>query len=107
MVNRNVGSGTRVLLDRLLDGAKPDGFTNQAKSHHAVAAAVAQGRADWGMTLDVLASANGLGFVFVQDERFDVAVPAARWDRPAVAELRRLLADETTRAELRRLGLVV
>jgi putative molybdopterin biosynthesis protein len=106
MVNRNVGSGTRVLLDRLLDGAKPDGWTNQAKSHHAVAAAVAQGRADWGMTLDVLASANGLGFVFVQDERFDLAVPATRWDRPAVAELRRLLADEATRAELRRLGLV-
>jgi putative molybdopterin biosynthesis protein len=106
MVNRNVGSGTRVLLDRLLDGVKPDGWTNQAKSHYAVAAAVAQGRADWGMTLDVLASANGLGFVFVQDERFDLAVPAARWDRPAVAELRRLLADEAARAELRRLGLV-
>jgi putative molybdopterin biosynthesis protein len=106
MVNRNVGSGTRVLIDRLLAGAKPDGWTSQAKSHHAVAAAVAQGRADWGMTLDVLAAANGLGFVFVQDEFFDLAVPKARWDRPAVAELRRLLADESTRAALGGLGFV-
>ncbi len=106
MVNRNPGAGTRLLLDRALAGARPDGWTNQAKSHYAVAAAVAQGRADWGMTLDVLAAANGLGFVFVQDERFDLAIPESRWDRPAVAELRRLLADEATRDGLRRLGLV-
>jgi len=104
MVNRNPGAGTRVLLDQLLGGARPDGWTNQAKSHHAVAAAVAQGRADWGMTLDVLAAANGLGFVFVQEERFDFAVSEARWERSAVVELRRLLADASTRKELRRLG---
>src|SRR6185295_16625050 len=104
MVNRNPGAGTRVLLDGLLAGEKPDGWTNQAKSHHAVAAAVAQGRADWGMTLDVLASSNGLAFVFVQEERFDLAMPEARWDRPAVVELRRLLADAATRIALRGLG---
>jgi putative molybdopterin biosynthesis protein len=106
MVNRNPGAGTRALLDRALVGAKPDGWTNQAKSHHAVAAAVAQGRADWGMTLDVLAEANGLGFLFVQDERFDFAIPEPRWDRPAVAAFRRLLDDPDVRAELRSLGFV-
>ncbi len=58
------------------------------------------------MTLDVLADANGLGFLFVQAERFDLAIPEARWDRPAVAELRRLLADAATRDGFRRLGLV-
>jgi len=51
MVNRNPGSGTRVIIDRLLGGLRPDGYTNQPRTHHAVAAAVAQGRADWGITL--------------------------------------------------------
>lgn len=106
MVNRNPGSGTRVLLDRLLGDRRPPGHATQVRSHHAVAAAVAQGRADWGVTLDVLALGAGLEFVFLQDERFDLAVPASRWDRPAVAALRRLLADETTLEALCALGFV-
>jgi putative molybdopterin biosynthesis protein len=104
MVNRNPGSGTRVLLDRLLGGARPDGYANQPRTHHAVAAAIAQGRADWGMTLDAIAAAAGLGFLFVQDERYDLAVPDARRSRPAVAALLALLQDEDVRGRLRGLG---
>jgi len=106
MVNRNAGSGTRVLLDGLLGGAKPAGHVHQARSHHAVAAAVAQGRADWGMTLDVLAEAHGLGFVFVREEEYDLAVREAAWERPAVAVLREVLASEAGRDELRAAGFV-
>jgi putative molybdopterin biosynthesis protein len=51
MVNRNQGAGTRILIDRLLGDARPEGYWNQPRSHNAVAAAVAQGRADWGMTI--------------------------------------------------------
>ncbi len=40
MVNRNPGAGTRILIDRLLGEARPDGYWNQPKSHNAVAAAV-------------------------------------------------------------------
>jgi len=104
MVNRNPGSGTRVLIDRLLGGSRPDGYTNQPRTHHAVAAAVAQGRADWGVTLDVIASTAGLGFLFVQEERFDLAVREERRSRPAVAALAGLLADPTVRERLRGLG---
>ena len=42
MVNRNAGSGTRILTDRLLGGAKPAGYWSQPKSHNAVGVAVAQ-----------------------------------------------------------------
>jgi len=49
MINRNAGAGTRVLTDKLLGGARPAGYANQPKSHNAVAAAIAQGRADWGL----------------------------------------------------------
>jgi putative molybdopterin biosynthesis protein len=106
MVNRNAGSGTRQLIDGLLGGAKPDGWHQQARSHHAVAAAVAQGRADWGVTLDVLAASHGLAFVFLREEEYDLAVPEARWDRPGVAALREALASDAGRAELRAAGFV-
>ncbi|MEA2983325.1 MAG: molybdopterin molybdotransferase, partial [Alphaproteobacteria bacterium] len=39
MVNRNAGAGTRVLIDRLIGGARPPGYANQPRSHNAVAAA--------------------------------------------------------------------
>ena len=104
MVNRNQGSGTRVLIDELLDGAQPPGYLHQAKTHHAVAAAVAQGRADWGVTLDTVAAGVGLEFRFLQDERFDLAIPTARRKRPAVRALCALLEDSSVVAELRELG---
>jgi putative molybdopterin biosynthesis protein len=47
MVNRNKGKGTRALIDRLLEGVKPEGYAVQPRNHNPVAAAVAQGRADW------------------------------------------------------------
>ena len=104
MVNRNPGSGTRVLIDRLLDGKRPEGYLHQPRTHHAVAAAVEQGRADWGVTLDTVAEAAGLTFRFVQDEQFDFAVPERRWDRPAVGALRELLDDGQVVEGLRRMG---
>ncbi|MCC1481677.1 molybdopterin biosynthesis protein [Roseibaca sp. Y0-43] len=85
MVGRNQGSGTRVLLDRLLGGARPAGYWNQPASHNAVAAAVAQGRADWGMAIRPVADALGLGFIPVADEHYDFAVWQDPRDPEAVA----------------------
>jgi len=104
MVNRNSGSGTRILIDRLLAGHRPAGYLHQAKTHHAVAAAVAQGRADWGVTIDTVARGAGLEFRFLQDEEFDFAIPEERWDKPAVAALRGLLEDPSALGDLRNLG---
>ena len=105
MVNRNAGSGTRALIDRLLGGARPAGYAVQPRNHNAVAAAVAQGRADWGVTLDTVARAAGLGFIPVQHEQYDFVVPAARADRPGVRAFREKLADPATREALVRLGM--
>ncbi len=106
MVNRNPGSGTRVLIDGLLGEHRPDGYLHQAKTHHAVAAAVAQDRADWGVTLDTVAAGSGLNGIPVADERYDLAVAEARRDRPAVVALAELLADPEVRRELAALGFV-
>jgi putative molybdopterin biosynthesis protein len=84
MVNRNQGSGTRMLVDGLLKGAEPAGYWNQPRSHNAVAAAVAQGRADWGVAISSVAEAYGLGFIPLTQEHFDFIIPKARRERPTV-----------------------
>jgi putative molybdopterin biosynthesis protein len=105
MVNRNQGSGTRVLIDRLLGGIKPRGYAVQPRNHNAVAAAVVQRRADWGMTLDIIARGAGLGFLPVQAEQYDFVVPLSRATRPGVVALKKLLEQASTREALARLGM--
>ena len=104
VVNRNQGSGTRILIDRLLAGSRPSGYAVQATSHNAVAAAVAQGRADWGLAIESVARANDLGFLFYQDERYDFVVPTARLYRPAVRAFVELLASDAARQRLAAMG---
>ena len=104
MVNRNAGSGTRILVDRLLGGRRPAGYGVQTKSHNAVAAAVAQGRADWGVAIETVARQYDLGFAPLQEERYDFVSPNDRLDRGPVRAFRALIGDPAVRAELRESG---
>ncbi len=104
MVNRNQGAGTRILIDRLLGGARPDGYWNQPRSHNAVAAAIAQHRADWGMTIAPVAHASNLGFIPFAEEHYDFALVKARKQRPAVQAFLDALASEEGRAALEQAG---
>ena len=104
MVNRNAGSGTRILTDRLLNGAQPPGYWSQPKSHNAVAVAVAQNRADWGMAIESVARQYGLGFIPAQDERYDFVVPNTRLDRTPVQKFCAALDDSLVRGALTALG---
>lgn len=104
MVNRNQGAGTRILIDRLLGEARPDGYWNQPRSHNAVAAAVAQNRADWGMTIEPVARAAGLGFIPFAEEHYDFALVIARKQRSAVQAFLESLTSQETRAALERAG---
>jgi molybdenum cofactor synthesis domain-containing protein len=104
MVNRNQGAGTRILIDRLLGGARPDGYWNQPRSHNAVAAAIAQYRADWGMTIEPVAYAAGLGFIPLAEEHYDFALVAARKQRPAVQAFLDALSSDESRVALERAG---
>jgi len=105
MVNRNAGSGTRVLLDGLLRGAKPTGYANQPRSHNAVAAAIAQNRADWGIAIEPVARMYGLSFLPIAPEEYDFLLHEARRARPAVQAFLDVLRDDTTRARIRALGM--
>jgi len=104
MVNRNQGAGTRILIDRLLGETRPDGYWNQPRSHNAVAAAVAQHRADWGMTIAPVAHAAGLGFIPLAEEHYDFALVTARKNRPAVQAFLAALASDESRNALEQAG---
>jgi putative molybdopterin biosynthesis protein len=105
MVNRNAGSGTRVLIDDVLRGARPPGYANQPRSHNAVAAAIAQNRADWGVAIAPVARMYGLSFLPIAPEHYDFLVRAARLQRPAIQAFLDVLRDGATRARIRALGM--
>jgi len=104
LVNRNAGSGTRILLDRLLGGARPPGYANQPKSHNAVAAAVAQGRADWGVAISSVARDYGLGFLPIADEHYDFFLPETLLQRPPVQAFLEFLEHAEVKRRLMALG---
>jgi putative molybdopterin biosynthesis protein len=106
MVNRNAGAGTRIIIDRLLGGMRPPGYANQPKSHNAVAAAVAQGRADWGIAIETVARLYGLEFIAIAPEHYDFLLVEARRDRPAVQAFLAALRDPEVRARISALGMV-
>jgi putative molybdopterin biosynthesis protein len=105
MVNRNAGAGTRVLIDRLLGGKRPPGYSNQPRSHNAVAAAIAQQRADWSVAIAAVAELYGLGFLPIAPEDYDFLVVESRRERPAVQAFLAALHDESVRANIRALGM--
>jgi len=94
-----------VLLDGLLRGAKPAGYANQPRSHNAVAAAIAQNRADWGIAIEPVARMYGLSFLSIAPEEYDFLLHEARRARPAVQAFLDVLRDDTTRARIRALGM--
>ncbi|MDP3546845.1 MAG: molybdopterin biosynthesis protein [Phreatobacter sp.] len=104
MVNRNQGAGTRVLIDLLLKGGKPPGYWNQPRSHNAVAAAVAQGRADWGVAIAPVAAASGLAFLPLAEEHYDFAVARTPRASGAIAAFEEALL--AAHVDLGRLGFV-
>lgn len=91
-VNRQRGSGTRRLVNRLLQeaGIAPDairGYTTEEYTHRAVAATVAAGGADAGFGVHAAAAELGLDFVPVLRERYWLAMRTRTLDTPAAQRL--------------------
>jgi molybdate transport repressor ModE-like protein len=97
-VNRQKGSGTRLLIDRLvaaegLAAADLDGYGKEEFTHAAVAATVASGGADAGFGLRAAAAEYRLAFVPLVRERYYLAVRARDVDSAGVARLIGALAS--------------
>ena len=105
-VNRQPGSGTRLLLDHLLaqaqlDPTTIDGYEARVEyTHLAVATAVASGAADVGLGIEAAASAHGLAFVPLVEEDYFLVCLKPMLDSPLIAALRSVLATPAWAAAL-------
>ena len=108
-VNRQKGSGTRILLDHLLsDEGIPQesiqGYDRELTTHLAVALAVKTGEADAGLGVYSAAKAFGLSFVPVAKEPYELVFRAETWEDPRVKALASAATSSSFRDALARLG---
>ena len=108
-VNRQRGSGTRVLLDYKLKqlGADPEriaGYEREEYTHLGVAAAVAGGRADTGLGILSAARAMELDFVPLLNEQYDLVVPVEFYESDPLAPLLDLIRSAEFKKEVEALG---
>ncbi len=108
-VNRQKGSGTRILADYVCrrDGVDSDaiyGYDHEEFTHTAVAALVEAGSADAGMGIYSAAKMYGLGFVPVCEEQYDLLVPDYAWETPMVKALVATLQSDAFRNRMEQLG---
>lgn len=109
VVNREEGSGARLLLDQLLadEGVPPGavrGFDRVVSGHLEVAREVAAGRADAGVTSASVAATYGLGFVPLREVRYDLAVLKQSLSEEPVRQLLGTLDHRWVRTQLSMLG---
>jgi molybdate-binding protein/DNA-binding transcriptional regulator YhcF (GntR family) len=87
LINRQPGSGTRVWLDAQLQALDipPEsvpGYEREESTHLAVARAVECGEASVGLAIHAAASAHGLDFLPLTQERYDLVFPGEIWETP-------------------------
>jgi putative molybdopterin biosynthesis protein len=104
LVNRTLGTGTRLLLDQWLQTHKPDclptGYEQEEPSHSAVATRIASGHADLGLGIASAAHAQKLGFVPLTQENYWLVCLKSALDNPAVIALRQVLQSPQWQQQL-------
>ncbi len=105
LLNREVGSGSRLLLDESLATAgvvaeEVAGYTTTARSHFAVGEAIASGLADVGVGIRAAAAAFGLEHIALRSERYELVIPDHFLDLPAVGALLDVLRLPEVRAQV-------
>lgn len=108
-VNRQEGSGSRLLLDRLLRGNRiaprsVTGYEHIVHGHVALAEVVAAGLADAGVGVEAAARALGLDFLPLTEERYDLVAPERFAREPAMRALREVLGRVEVRRQVEALG---
>jgi molybdate-binding protein/DNA-binding XRE family transcriptional regulator len=109
LINREVGSGARALLDDLLKEASLTsttiaGYNHLLPSHQAVAAAIAAGEADVGVSVAAIAQTYNLGFVALRPSRYDLVTFQSYLQEPPVQKLLGTLGHQRVLSQLQTLG---
>lgn len=108
-VNRQRGSGTRILCDYICKQENIDphdiyGYDREEFTHTAVAALVQADSADAGMGIYSAAKMYDLGFVPVCEEQYDLLIPDYAWDNPLVEHLLETLASDAFIGRISQMG---
>ena len=109
LVNRQGGSGTRILLDYRLkaSGLAPEkiqGYGHEEFTHMAVAVAVLSGAADVGLGIHAAARALGLDFIPVVTEQYDLVIPVSAYETVAVQSLLEVINSTAFKQRVLELG---
>ena len=108
-VNRQKGSGTRILTDYLckkegLDTTSIYGYDREELTHTSVAAQIVSGSADAGMGIYSAAKLYDLDFIPVCIEEYDLIIPERSWDTPQMARLIEILKSDAFREKMLSMG---
>lgn len=108
-VNRQKGSGTRILTDYLckqenLDTSAIYGYDREELTHTSVAAQIVSGSADAGMGIYSAAKLYGLDFIPICIEEYDLIIPDHAWETPMVRQLIATLKSDGFRDKILSLG---
>ena len=108
-VNRQKGSGTRILTDYLcsqedLDTAAIYGYDREELTHTSVAAQIISGSADAGMGIYSAAKLYDLDFIPICIEEYDLIIPDHAWDTPQVQQMIGVLKSEEFKNKILSLG---
>jgi len=104
-VNRQRGSGTRVLLDYHLQkegisASLINGYESEEYTHLAVAAAVASGKADCGLGIASAAEALNLFFIPLYDEIYELVIPAEYREAELLAPLFEIMQSDSFKKQI-------
>lgn len=108
-VNRQKGSGTRILIDYLcnrdgIDTSAIYGYDREEFTHTSVAAQIVNDTADAGMGIYSAAHTYDLDFLPICMEQYDLLIPDEAWDTPQVQMLLKILKSDEFRRRLEALG---
>ena len=108
-VNRQKGSGTRILTDYLckqenVDAAAVYGYDREELTHTSVAAQIVSGSADAGMGIYSAAKLYDLDFIPICIEEYDLIIPDHAWETPMVRQLIATLKSDAFREKILSLG---
>lgn len=108
-INRQIGSGTRILLDTLLakEGISPKeikGYDNEVKTHTDIAVAIAGGTADVGLGIKSAADALNLDFIPIAYEEFDLLYPEEAESKAFIQCILRLIQNKSFRQKIASMG---
>ena len=108
-VNRQKGSGTRILMDYLCskNNVDPDrvyGYEREELTHNSVAVQIAGDSADAGMGIYSAAKLYDLDFLPICVEEYDLLIPQSAWDSTMVRQMIRTLKSEAFRERIEAMG---